>query len=129
MIDVRVKKIDLPEDVSQSVFDRMSAEREKLAREYRSRGKEEGEKIRADADRQVTILEAEAYRDAELMRGDGDAKASSIYAAAFSKNPEFYAFTRSLRGYEQAFGSGNDVLVLDPESDFFRYLDQRGGNR
>ncbi len=129
VIDVRVKKIDLPDDVSQSVFDRMSAEREKLAREYRSRGKEEGEKIRADADRQVTIIEAEAYRDAELMRGDGDAKASGIYASAFNKNPEFYAFTRSLRGYEQAFGSGGDVLVLDPKSDFFRYLDQRGGNR
>jgi membrane protease subunit HflC len=129
VIDVRVKKIDLPDEVRQSVYDRMSAEREKLAREYRSRGKEEGEKIRADADRQVTIIEAEAYRDAELMRGDGDAKASSIYADAFSKDPEFYAFTRSLRGYEQAFGGGNDVLVLDPKSDFFRYLDRRSGNR
>lgn len=129
VIDVRVKKIDLPEDVSQSVFDRMSAEREKLAREYRSRGKEEGEKIRADADRQVTIIEAEAYRDAELIRGEGDAKASATYADAFSKDPEFYAFTRSLRGYEQAFGGAGDVLVLDPKSDFFRYLDRRSGNR
>ena len=129
VIDVRVKKIDLPDDVSQSVFDRMSAEREKLAREYRSRGKEEGEKIRADADRQVTIIEAEAYRDAELIRGEGDAKASATYADAFSKDPEFYAFTRSLRGYEEAFGGGGDVLVLDPKSDFFRYLDRRSGNR
>ena len=129
VIDVRVKKIDLPDEVRQSVYDRMSAEREKLAREYRSRGKEEGEKIRADADRQVTIIEAEAYRDAELIRGEGDAKASATYADAFSKDPEFYAFTRSLRGYEEAFGGGGDVLVLDPKSDFFRYLDRRSGNR
>ena len=129
VIDVRVKKIDLPEEVSQSVFDRMSAERGKLAREYRSRGKEEGEKIRADADRQVTIIEAEAYRDAELMRGDGDASASAIYADAFSKDPEFYAFTRSLRGYEQAFSGTGNVLVIDPKSDFFRYLDRSNGTR
>jgi membrane protease subunit HflC len=107
----------------------MSAERGKLAREYRSRGKEEGEKIRADADRQVTIIEAEAYRDAELMRGDGDASASAIYADAFSKDPEFYAFTRSLRGYEQAFSGTGNVLVIDPKSDFFRYLDRSNGTR
>lgn len=129
VIDVRVKKIDLPDEVSQAVYDRMSAEREKLAREYRSRGKEQAEKIRADADRQVTIIEAEAYRDAELMRGDGDAKASSTYAAAYTKDPEFYSFTRSLRGYEQAFSNAGDVLVLDPKSDFFRYLNSRSGSR
>ena len=129
VIDVRVKKIDLPEDVSQSVYDRMSAERQKLAREYRSRGKEEAEKIRADADRQVTILEAEAYRDAELIRGEGDAKSAGIYADAYSKDPEFYAFTRSLRGYEQSFSSQGDVLVLDPKSDFFRYLNDRSGRQ
>lgn len=129
VIDVRVKKIDLPEDVSQSVYDRMSAERQKLAREYRSRGKEEAEKIRADADRQVTIIEAEAYRDAELMRGEGDAKSAAIYAEAYNKDPEFYAFTRSLRGYEQSFSSQGDVLVLDPKSDFFRYLNDRSGRQ
>jgi membrane protease subunit HflC len=129
VIDVRVKKIDLPDEVSQAVYDRMSAEREKLAREYRSRGKEEAEKIRADADRQVTIIEAEAYRDSELLRGEGDAKASATYAAAYTKDPEFYSFTRSLRGYEQSFTNSGDVLVLDPKSDFFRYLNSRSGNR
>ena len=124
VIDVRVKKIDLPEEVSEAVFNRMSAEREKLAREYRSQGKEQAEKIRADADRQVTIIEAEAYRDAELVRGDGDAEAAGIYAAAYNKEPEFYAFTRSLRAYEESFSSPQDMLVLDPKSDFFRYLNE-----
>ena len=129
VIDVRVKKIDLPEEVSEAVFNRMSAEREKLAREYRSQGKEQAEKIRADADRQVTIMEAEAYRDAELARGEGDAEASSIYAAAFDKDREFYSFTRSLKAYEGAFSGPEDVLVLDPKSDFFRYLNDSGGQR
>jgi modulator of FtsH protease HflC len=129
VLDVRVKKIDLPPEVSDAVYNRMSAEREKLAREYRSRGKEEAEKIRADADRQVTILEAEAYRDAELAKGEGDAQASAIYSAAFSKDREFYAFTRSLRSYEQSFSNPDDVLVLDSKSDFFRYLGDRSGSR
>jgi modulator of FtsH protease HflC len=129
VIDVRVKKIDLPEEVSDAVFNRMSAEREKLAREYRSQGKEQAEKIRADADRQVTIMEAEAYRDAELARGEGDAEASAIYAAAFDKDREFYSFTRSLKAYESAFSGPEDVLVLDPKSDFFRYLNQSRGQR
>jgi membrane protease subunit HflC len=129
VIDVRVKKIDLPEEVSEAVFNRMSAEREKLAREYRSQGKEQAEKIRADADRQVTIMEAEAYRDAELARGEGDAEASAIYAAAFDKDREFYSFTRSLKAYESAFSGPEDVLVLDPKSDFFRYLNESGGRR
>ena len=129
VIDVRVKKIDLPEEVSEAVFNRMSAEREKLAREYRSQGKEQAEKIRADADRQVTIMEAEAYRDAELARGEGDADASAIYAAAFDKDREFYSFTRSLKAYENAFSGPEDVLVLDPKSDFFRYLNESGGRR
>jgi membrane protease subunit HflC len=122
VVDVRVKRIDLPPEVSDAVFNRMSAEREKLAREYRSQGKEQAEKIRADADRQVIILEAEAYRDAERMRGDGDAKAAAIYAAAYNKDPEFYSFTRSLRAYEQTFAGGDDVMLLDPNSDFFKYL-------
>ncbi len=124
VVDVRVKKIDLPEEVRDAVFKRMSAEREKLAREYRAQGKEQAEKIRADADRQVTIIEAEAYRDAELVRGDGDAEAAGIYAAAYNKEPEFYAFTRSLRAYEESFSSPQDMLVLDPKSDFFRYLNE-----
>lgn len=129
VIDVRVKRIDLPPEVSDNVYTRMSAEREKLAREYRSRGKEESEKIRADADRQVTILEAEAYRDAERLRGEGDAEAASIYAAAFNKDPEFYAFTRSMHAYEEAFATPDDVMLLDPQSDFFKYLKQPHGGR
>ena len=129
VIDVRVKKIDLPEEVSDAVFNRMSAEREKLAREYRSQGKEEAEKIRADADRQVTIIEAEAYRDAERARGEGDAEASAIYAAAFDKDREFYSFTRSLKAYESSFVGPQDVLILDPKSDFFRYLNESRGQR
>ncbi|HND15200.1 MAG TPA: protease modulator HflC, partial [Pseudomonadales bacterium] len=129
VIDVRVKKIDLPDEVSDAVFNRMSAEREKLAREYRSQGKEEAEKIRADADRQVTIIEAEAYRDAELARGEGDAEAAAVYAAAYSRDPEFYAFTRSLKAYENAFNGTQDLMVLDPRSDFFRYLKESHGKR
>ena len=129
VIDVRVKRIDLPPEVSENVYTRMSAEREKLAREYRARGKEEAEKIRADADRQVTILEAEAYRDAERTRGEGDAESTAIYAAAYNKDPEFYRFTRSLRAYEQSFSSPDDLLVLDTESEFFRYLKQSEGKR
>lgn len=129
VIDVRVKKIDLPEEVSDAVFNRMSAEREKLAREYRSQGKEQAEKIRADADRQVTIIEAEAYRDAELARGEGDAEATAIYATAYNKDPEFYAFTRSLKAYESAFDNARDLMVLDPRSDFFRYLKDSHGKR
>lgn len=129
VIDVRVKKIDLPPEVSDAVFNRMSAEREKLAREYRARGREEAEKIRADADRQVTILEAEAYREAERERGEGDALAAAIYAKAYEADPEFYAFTRSLKAYEQSFDRQQDILVLDPKSDFFRYLGDKGGSR
>lgn len=129
VIDVRVKKIDLPEEVSDAVFNRMSAEREKLAREYRSQGKEQAEKIRADAERQVTIIEAEAYRDAEFTRGEGDAEATAIYAAAYTRDPEFYAFTRSLNAYEGTFGSSQDLIVLDPQSEFFRYLKKSHGGR
>ena len=124
VLDVRVKRIDLPREVSNSVFSRMSAEREKLAREYRAQGEEAAEKIRADADRQVTILEAEAYRDAQQIRGEGDALATATYAAAFGKDPEFYSFTRSLRAYTESFSSREDVLVLDTESEFFKYLDK-----
>ncbi|MEH6548744.1 MAG: protease modulator HflC [Pseudomonadales bacterium] len=127
VVDIRVKRIDLPEDVSGSVFNRMAAEREKEAREYRSKGKEESEKIRADADRQITIIAAEAYRDSEKIRGEGDAQSAAIYAEAFNKDAEFYAFTRSLKAYRDSFSSKGDVLILSPDSDFFRYLNKSSG--
>lgn len=129
VVDVRVKRIDFPTEVSKSVFDRMSADREKEAREYRSQGKEQAEIIRADADRQRVVLEANAYRDAERLRGDGDAKAAAIYAAAFNKDPEFYAFVRSLNAYRSSFSSKDDLLVLDPRSEFFRYLKESQGKK
>ncbi|RYY73592.1 MAG: protease modulator HflC [Gammaproteobacteria bacterium] len=122
VIDIRVKRIDFPPEVSQSVFARMAADREKEAREYRAQGKEQSEVIKADADRQRVVLEANAYRDAERLRGEGDAKASAIYAAAYGKDPEFYAFTRSLNAYRKSFSGKDDLIVVDPKSDFFRYL-------
>jgi modulator of FtsH protease HflC len=128
VVDVRVKQIDLPPDVSESVYRRMNAEREKEAREHRSQGQELSEGIRAAADREVTVLRANAYRDAELIRGEGDATATGIYAQAFNQDPEFYAFTRSLKAYQDAFQGNGDVLLLQPDSEFFRYLkDSKGG--
>ena len=105
----------------------MKAEREKEARILRSEGREQAEKIRADADRQKTILVANAYRDAEQTRGKGDAEAASTYAKAYNKDPEFYAFMRSLNAYKEAFSSKGDVLLVDPDSDFFRYLNSQSG--
>ena len=122
VIDVRVKKIDLPNEVSQSVYRRMNAEREKEAKELRSEGKEIAEGMRAEADRKVTVIEAEAVRDAEITRGDGDATATGIYAKSFNRDPEFYAFTRSLNAYQQTFASGRDIMLLQPDSQFFQYL-------
>jgi membrane protease subunit HflC len=127
VVDVRVKQIDLPPAVSESVFLRMNAEREKEARELRSQGSELAEGIRASADREVTILKAGAYRDAELIRGDGDAEAASIYATAFNQDREFYSFTRSLRAYQDAFRSKGDIILVEPDSDFFKYLKNPGG--
>ncbi|MFL3653916.1 MAG: protease modulator HflC [Halioglobus sp.] len=128
VVDVRVKQIDLPPDVSESVYRRMNAEREKEAREHRSQGQELGEGIRAAADREVTVLEANAYRDSELIRGEGDATATATYAAAFTQDPEFYSFTRSLRAYQDAFQGNGDIMLLQPDSEFFRYLkDPKGG--
>lgn len=124
VVDVRVKAIDLPKEVYRSVFDRMSSEREREAREHRSKGKELAEGIRADADRQKRVILAEAYRESEEVRGDGDAKAAAIYAKAYGQDAEFYAFYRSLGAYRDSFSSKNDVLVLDPQSEFFRYLQQ-----
>ena len=122
VIDVRVKRIDLPDDVRQSVYDRMITERNREAQDHRSRGEELAIGIRADAERQAVIYSAEAYRDAEQIRGDGDAQATRIYANAYNKDPEFYAFTRSLNAYRETFSSKADVLLLDPNSDFFKYL-------
>jgi len=122
VIDVRVKKIDLPNEVSQSVYRRMNAEREKEARELRSEGKEIAEGMRAEADRKVTVIEAEAVRDAEIIRGDGDATATRTYADSFNRDPEFYAFTRSLNAYQQTFANGSDIMLLQPDSQFFQYL-------
>ncbi len=128
VVDVRVKKIDLPPDVSESVYRRMNAEREKEARERRSQGQELAEGIRAAADREVTVIHANAFRDAELVRGEGDAAATSIYAAAFDRDPEFYSFTRSMRAYQQSFDGNGDVLLIQPDGEFFRYLnDSKGG--
>jgi membrane protease subunit HflC len=128
VIDVRVKQIDLPPDVSESVYRRMSAEREKEAREHRSQGQELAEGIRAAADREVTILRANAYRESELIRGEGDATATAVYAQAFNQDPEFYAFTRSLRAYQDAFQGNGDIMLVRPDSEFFRYLkDSKGG--
>ncbi len=129
IIDVRVKQIDLPKDVSESVYRRMNAEREKEARELRSQGQELAEGIRAAADREVTVIRANAYRDAELIRGEGDAQATAIYANAFDQDSEFYSFTRSLRAYREAFQGSGDILLLQPDSEFFRYLkDPQGGD-
>ena len=122
VIDVRVKRIDLPDDVRSSVYDRMITERNREAQEIRSRGEELAIGIRADADRQVIIYEAEAYRDAEEIRGEGDAEATAIYAGAYTKDEEFFAFTRSLNAYRETFSTKNDVLLLDPDSDYFKYL-------
>jgi len=124
VLDVRVKTIDLPKEVNRSVFERMSTEREREAREHRAKGRELAEGIRADADRQKRVLLAEAYREAEEARGDGDASASAIYAKAYGQDQEFYGFYRSLRAYRESFADKRDVLVLDPSSDFFRYLEK-----
>ena len=122
VIDVRVKRIDLPTEVSTSVYDRMNSEREIEARQYRAQGQELALGIRADAERQTVVIEAEAYREAEQIRGDGDAMSASIYAGAFNKDPEFYEFTRSINAYAKVFGDKSDMLVLDPNSEFFKYL-------
>lgn len=126
IIDVRLKRVDYVEQINASVYDRMKAERTRVANELRSTGSAESEKIRADADRQRTVLLAEAYRDAEQIRGVGDAKASQIYAEAFGQNPEFYKFYRSLEAYRTSFKSRSDMLVVDPNSEFFKYFKSPG---
>jgi membrane protease subunit HflC len=127
IVDIRVKRIDLPPDVSESVYARMRTEREREAREHRSKGLELAEGIRADADRQQVVLEAEAQRDAEMIRGDGDAKAAAIYSNVYTQDPEFYEFYRSLQAYRESFNGSSDLFVLDPDSEFFKYLNSSTG--
>lgn len=129
VLDVRLKRVDLPQEVNESVYRRMEAERKRVANELRSTGSAEAEKIRADADRQREIIIAEAYRDAQRTKGEGDARASAIYASAFSQNPEFYAFYRSMEAYRQSFKNKGDVLVLEPNSAFFKYMKTPQGGK
>jgi len=126
VVDVRIKRVELPQEVSESVYRRMEAERRAVASELRSQGFAEAEKIRAEADRERQVIIADAYRKAQTVKGEGDQKASAIYAKAFSENPEFYAFYRSLDAYKAGFNKKNDVLVLEPNSDFFKYLRSPG---
>lgn len=122
ILDVRVKRIDLPDDVSSAVYERMRSEREREAREWRAQGQEEAERIRANADRRRQVLLAQANERAETLRGEGDAEAAALYDQAYSQDPEFFAFWRSLQAYRESFEGDRDMLVLDPSSDFFRYL-------
>ncbi|MCB1612712.1 MAG: protease modulator HflC [Xanthomonadales bacterium] len=124
IVDVRIKRIDLPEQVTGAVFDRMRSERAQVANALRSNGSQEGEQLRAEADRKIAVTLAEAERDAQRIRGEGDAQAAEIYAAAYNKDPEFYAFHRSLEAYRQSFKAQGNMLVLDPKSEFFEYFNK-----
>lgn len=128
VVDVRIKRVDLPDEVSSSVYQRMEAERARVAKDLRSKGAEAAERIRADADRQRTVILAEAYGEAERTRGEGDAKASEIYAQAYSKDPDFYAFYRSLEAYRQSFKGRNNVIVVEPQGQFFEFFKDPGSN-
>ncbi len=127
LVDVRVKRIDLSDEVSDSVYSRMRQERERTATQLRAEGDEESQRIRAEAERQRTVILAEAYRDAERIRGEGDARAADVYAAAYSQDSDFYSFYRSMQAYRQSIGGEGDVLVLQPDSEFFRFLQRRFG--
>lgn len=127
IVDVRVKQIDFPADISERIYERMRTERQRVASELRAQGAEAAERIRADADRQRTEILANAYRDAEQLRGEGDATASEIYAKAFQRNAEFYSFWRSLKAYREVFQNGGSLMLLDPDSEFFRYFKDRQG--
>jgi modulator of FtsH protease HflC len=129
LVDVRIKKVELPPDVSESVYQRMIKERDTVAKAFRSAGEEQAKGIRANADRQRTEILAEAYREAEQIRGDGDASAAKIYADAYGKDKEFYSFHRSLNAYRNSFSGNNDMMVLNPESDFFRYFKEATGKQ
>lgn len=127
VVDIRTKRIDLPEEVSHSVYERMRAERLRVAKDFRARGEEAAERISATADREREVILANAYRDAEIIRGEGDAQATETYAAAFGKDKEFYALYRSLSAYKNSFNGQNDVLLISPESDFFKYFNHPKG--
>ena len=127
VVDVRVMQINLPDEVSQSIYQRMRAERQAVATEHRSEGREQAEIIRADVDARVTVMLADAKRQSRQLRGEGDAQAAKIYADSYQQDPEFFAFIRSMQAYSESFSSGSDVLVLDAESDFFRYLQDLQG--
>ena len=122
IVDVRIKRIDFPPDISDSVYNRMRAERQRVAKDYRSRGAEAAEKIRAEADRQRTVILADAYRDSEKLKGEGDAAATDIYAKAYGKDVEFYSLYRSLNAYKTTFADKSDILVIQPDSEFFKYF-------
>lgn len=126
VLDVRLRRVDLPAEVSESVYQRMEAERKRVANERRSRGAGEAEKIRADADKQREVIIAESFSEAQKIKGEGDARAAEIYSQAYGKNPEFYAFYRSLDAYRNSFKSKSDVMVLEPNSDFFKYMRNSG---
>lgn len=129
IVDVRISRIDLPDEVSESVYTRMSAERERVAADFRARGREESERIRARADRERTVIVANAYRDAERIRGEGDAGAAEVYGKAYGRNPEFYAFYRSMIAYRESMASGGNLMVLEPDSEFFRYFSNKQGSK
>ena len=122
IVDARVSQIDFPESVSESVYERMRSERQRVAQDFRSRGQADGEKIRAVADREAIIIEANAYRDAEKIRGEGDAKSAEVYAGAYQDSAEFYDFYRSLSAYKKALGQGGDIMVIEPDAEFFRHF-------
>jgi len=127
VVDVRTKRIDLPEEVSSSVYSRMRAERLRVAKDYRARGSEAAERIQANADRERVVILADAYRDAEIIRGEGDAQATEVYAASFGKDEEFYALYRSLNAYKSSFSGGSNIMLLQPDSDFFKYFNNPTG--
>ena len=126
IVDVRVSRIDFPDTISDSVFDRMSSERMRVAQDFRSRGEEEAEKLKAAADRKSTVIVANAYKEAETIRGQGDGKAAAIYSAAYGQNPEFYSFYRSINAYKNSLGKPGDVMVLEPSSEFFKFFKKKG---
>ncbi|MBD3647577.1 MAG: protease modulator HflC, partial [Pseudomonadales bacterium] len=124
VVDVRVKRIDLPPEVSQSFYNRMNTEREIEAREHRAKGRELAAGIKADADKQVEVIMAEAYADAEKIRGEGDAEATRVYAAAYNQDREFYKFYRSMAAYRNTFSNKGDVILIEPDNDFFSYMSE-----
>jgi len=128
IVDVRLKRVELPTEVSDAVYRRMEAERKRVANELRSEGSAEAEKIRADADRQREVIIADAYRDAQKIKGEGDAKATAIFGQAFGQSPDFYAFYRSLEAYRSSFKNKSDILVVEPSSDFFKYMKSGAGH-